>query len=147
MTPRESYKKAVEIEEAGIALYSRLVALLPDGSREQEEIEFLLEQETYHRSFYEEEMEKYPAVHDAEAEDNQSGTEIVLEEVEAALSSGIPGSAREALLLGVKLEKGSIAYFQRLSKNAPPGYIKKAIKRILQEEKEHLQRLNLLLEL
>lgn len=147
MTPREGYEKAVKIEEAGIALYSRLVALLPDGSQEQEEIEFLLEQETYHRSFYEEEMEKYPPARDREGEDKLSGTEKVLEEVEAALSRGTPGSAREALLLGIKLEKGSIAYFQRLSKNAPPGYLKKTIKRILQEEKEHLQRLNLLLEL
>lgn len=137
---------AVLIEEAGIALYSRIVALLPDGSREQEEIEYLLQQETYHRSFYERLMEKTgeefnPAV------DHKTAVESVLKSVSSVLEKGLPVSSREALLVGAELERGSILYFSELLKKLPPGETRNRVKKIISEEKDHLQRINLLLDI
>lgn len=151
------FSAAVRIEEAGINLYTRLLSLLHDGGKAQEEIEYLLEQENYHRAWFERALTAQRRAVDA-ARGSGSTVDVdamtdaaeVPRELERTLSgllSGlIPRTSREALTLGREFERETIRFYERLLAAAPADVKREELRRILAEEKEHFQRLNLLLE-
>jgi rubrerythrin len=149
------FSAAVRIEEAGITLYTRLLSLLLDGGKAQEEIEYLLEQENYHRAWFERALAAGRRTGSG-AHGSGSAGNVMPDTAEASreleltlsglLSGGIPQNAREALALGREVERETIRFYERCIASVPAGAKREELRRILAEEKEHYQRLNLLLE-
>lgn len=149
------FAAAVRIEEAGINLYTRLLSLLRDGGKAQEEIEYLLEQENYHRAWFEGALaaerrtgsEGRGSGSTGEAMSDAAEVSRELERTLCGLLSGrIPQTSREALTLGREVERETIRFYERFLAVVPAGVKREELHRILSEEKEHFQRLNLLLE-
>ncbi len=160
---RNWFAVAVRIEEMGIELYARLLALLEDGSRAQEDVSYLLEQENYHRAWFEGRMREFEERGAAGTPDTRTAGAMpgpraaadstaglvpaeLERELEAILSGRLPETAREALLLGARVERETIRFYDDILSSLSGKEERKALGKIIDEEREHYQRINLLLE-
>jgi rubrerythrin len=144
----EAYKIARKLEEDGLYYYSRMKeeVLKPEI---RAVIELLLAEERKHLHNFEDKIEEL--VHEQKVLDEEETLpEIVDSHVMDVLKDSkrvadILCNPQEALRLGIAVEKRTIAFYQTLQKNTSDNAGKEALSTLIEEEKQHISKLEGLL--
>jgi rubrerythrin len=145
--PGEALRLAVYIEEEGAKFYDELMKRA-QGKVIRNELGFLKKEETDHSKRFEKLYKKWC----------KCSMEELKEDALAFLAKGgIFGPIRkihaeeilcdnaEALKLGATVKKRMIAFFNALLENADDAEVKKTLRKIIDEEKGHLDKLKILM--
>ena len=143
------FEVAVRIERKGIEFY-RLAHEKVHSNAAKDVFAFLVSQEEKHLGTFQAWLEKaadylprfkYPGRLEAFYRDVANHALESLKNVEAALAAK---SLREALEIAKTVEKESIAYYEGMSQAFPGEQEQRQLRQVINEEKEHLARLELL---
>lgn len=142
----EAYGLAMKIEKDGYTLYQRAIEIT-DNNRAKEDLIFLRDQENGHKAFFEKLLKETGREY---TENKDSALYLWAEEnligpVRTILENKAPENYQEALSLGLKLEDKSIQFYKELKKASETKETRKAIKKIISEEKRHIKFLNAVL--
>ncbi|MBI5118408.1 ferritin family protein [Candidatus Poribacteria bacterium] len=140
----EAYRIARKIEEDGIYYYSRMKEeMLKPEIRNV--IEMLLKDERNHLDLFERRIEELAAKHDV-VDEGETLADIVDSKVMDVLSDServadILCNPQEAIRLGMSVEKRSIAFYGQILQSTQDKTGKATIEELIEQEKEHLRKL------
>jgi len=144
----EAYRIARKMEQDGLHYYSRMKkeALEPEIL---EVIEMLIEDERDHLRLFERRVEELALKHKVEDE-GETLADIVDSKAMDILKdttrvAEILCDSQEALRLGASVEKRSIAFYNEILRSTEDRTGKAAIEELIQQEQDHLEKLNKLL--
>jgi rubrerythrin len=140
----EAYRVARKLEQDGIYYYSRMMeeVLKP---KIREVVEMLLGDERRHLRLFEEKVVELSRA-GGDADDEETLPEIVDSHVmdilkDSARVADILCNPQEALRLGIAVENRSIAFYGAILEKTHDDSGSKAIQELIQEEKDHLEKL------
>ncbi len=144
----EAYKIARKLEEDGVYYYSRMKEEVLNP-KVLEAVEILLSDERKHLNLFQQEVEELSREYKV-LDDEETLPEIVDSHVldilkDSGRVADILCNPQEALRLGVSIEKRSIAFYNNILKATKDESGRAAILKIIEEEKEHLKKLEGLL--
>ncbi len=141
----EAYDFAMTLEEEGIKFYESL-AKSYEGTQTKNEMLFLRDEEEKHRELFKKLLK-----------DTQSGSKKISGELKACVEEEILNPLKEkvkagkvskgsdALRLGVEMEKRTISFFEDLREKVGDKADTDVLDKVLEEEKNHLRKLNIIL--
>jgi len=144
----EAYRIARKMEADGIYYYSRMLDEI-FKPKIVEVLELLIRDERNHFNLFQEKVEELAKAYDV-PDEGETLADIIDSKVFAVLQdpqrvADIVCSPQEALRLGIEMEKRSIAFYQRILKDARDKVALAALQNIIKEEQEHMQKLEGLL--
>ncbi|MEW5944607.1 MAG: ferritin family protein [bacterium] len=143
--PVECYRIARRLERESVDLYTALKEKASDADV-KETLGFLLAEEKNHLETFESEIAKRSTGNDdVETVADAADSKVVSPLANAGNLGEILCDRREALKPGVSLEKRSIAFYMSLLGNTAGDDVRRALKRIIAEEKNHLKKFRALL--
>jgi rubrerythrin len=140
----EAYRIARKLEEDGIYYYSRMKEeMLKPEIRNV--IEMLLKDERTHLDLFERRIEELATKHDV-VDEGETLADIVDSRVMDVLGDSkqvadILCNPQEAIRLGISVEKRSIAFYGQILQSTQDKTGKATIKGLIEQEKEHLSKL------
>jgi rubrerythrin len=144
----EAYRIARKMETDGIYYYSRMLdeILKP---KIVEVLELLIRDERNHFNLFQEKVEELAKAYDV-PDEGETLADITDSKVFDVLQdpqrvADIVCSPQEAVRLGIEMEKRSIAFYNRILKDAGDQAALAALQNIIKEEQEHMEKLEGLL--
>mgnify|MGYP005636070055 CR=1 FL=1 len=134
----EAFGLAIKVEEDGYTLYQKTIEMT-DNPRAKEDLEFLRDQEKGHKVFFEKLLKDTGKEYKA---DSESALYVWVKEnlmapIQKAIENNTLQSFHAVLSIGMELEKKSIQFYKQLKNAADSKENKKAINKIIKEEKRH----------
>ncbi len=142
----EAFGLAIKVEEDGYILYQKVIKMT-DSSRAKEDLEFLRDQEKVHKAFFEKLLKDTGKEYKADSGSalNVWVKENLMDPVKEALEKSTLQSFHAALSIGMELEEKSIQFYMQLKKAVDSKENKKAVNKIIKEEKRHQKFLKFIL--
>lgn len=142
----EMFQFAVTIEEKGFDFYSKLIEA-SDNTRVKNELKFLRDEEAKHKAFFQDQLRKKGRA--AGATINPELSTLLegefLKPLEEFYQAKKISRTDEALRFGMAVEQKTIDFYSEVKKQpAEPGF-QKDLDVIIEEEKKHKQKLNIIL--
>jgi rubrerythrin len=141
----EVYQLAVNIEQGGFEFYEKLIQASPN-TRVANELRFLRDEEAQHKAFFQGELRK-KGKGDIELGPAVAGVlqEEFLKPMDDFYRSGKITKIDEALRFGMAVEQKTIDFYADLRKQSRDAAFLKDLEAIVEEEKKHKQKLNIIL--
>jgi rubrerythrin len=141
----ELFQFAATIEQGGFDFYGRLIQA-SDNRRVQNELKFLRDEEAQHKAFFLGELKKKGK---AEVTINPTLNAVLESEFIKPLDEFYRtkklSNNQEALRFGITVEQKTIDFYAALSKQSQDTGFQKDLDTIIEEEKKHKQKLNIIL--
>ena len=141
----EAYGLAVQIEEDGYKLYDKVAGMTKDDKAKQDLI-FLRDQEKGHKAYFEKLLKESGTEYNEKPDSPLHAwvKENLMTPAQDALKTA-PANYKEALTIGIKLEERSVRFYTAIKKAAESKEIKKAVTKIIKEEKRHRKFISIVL--
>ena len=141
----EVYRLAVRLEEESYRFYEELLAAIPDRGV-QNEIRFLRDEETKHKEFFNDLLGSTGAAGSAAPDiDVQQAEKELLQPMREKRDAKTLASRAEALRLGSLFERSAIRYYEQIKKGETDPEVVRGLEDVLEEERRHLKKLNIIL--
>ncbi len=139
------YRLAVMLEEESYRFYDELLAATPDRGI-QNEIRFLRDEEAKHKTFFEDLLRKTGAAGGAPSDvDVKKAEQEFLQPMRQKRDVKALGSRAEALRLGSQFERGAVQFYEQIRKGETDAELLRGLDDVIDEEKRHLKKLNIIL--
>jgi rubrerythrin len=144
MTRSDVYRLAIEMEESSYGYYNELADTTEDrGVRN--EILYLRDEEEKHRDFFRGLQKKAGGSGEAGGIDPGLIESEVIRPMQQARDEGTVSNRSAALRLGVRFEEITIRFYEAIrAAETDPGVLK-SLDAVLEEERRHRQKLNVIL--
>lgn len=144
----EAYKIAIKIEKDGMAFYASL-AKQEKNPESKHILDFMVEEERRHLSFFENALEDLRSRLTEEYEDDDllSYTDYGIFEPYKEIQSlpEVINDVKKALKLGINIERNALRFYEECSRLISSQETKKALADISEEEMKHLETLEKIL--
>ena len=143
----QAYRIARKMENDGIAFYENVRGTTRD-ERIKTAVTVLIDSEKKHRSFFEDALEKSNARSDNGFEEDDIVDYVssnVFENADKKEARTVLDDARSVVALGAEFEKKAIAFYSALLQHTDDAESQKALRVIINEERQHLETFNRLL--
>ncbi len=141
----EIYRLAVKLEEESYRFYEELLNATPDRGI-QNEVRFLRDEEVQHKAFFEELLQAAgPADEAPRGLDLKKAEQEFLLPMKQQRDAKTLASRSEALRLGSQFERGAIQFYEQIKKGETDAEVIRGLDDVLEEEKRHLKKLNVIL--
>jgi rubrerythrin len=138
----EAYSIAITIEDEGYNFYSKLIENT-DDKRVKNELQYLRDEEQKHKELFQNMLKKRGSGM-VGCSDEKINT-WVEDEVLKPLKDNLPESGKDALKLGKELEKQVVDFLNEIKEAEDDEENRAALDTVIEEEKKHLKKLNIIL--
>jgi rubrerythrin len=142
----EALSLAIEAEKEGYNFYNKIIEGTSE-KRVKNELEYLRDEEMKHEALFKKILrdKNLKAVVNENSDLSCWVKAEIIEPMQEAIKNHKPDSSAEALKVGLQLENKSIEMFQLLKDASDGKESKEAIETILNEEKKHRKKLNIIM--
>jgi rubrerythrin len=139
------YRMAITVEQGGYDYYNKIIEAA-DNPRVRNEMTFLRDEEARHKAFFQKKLSSAGAGSGTVSAELQKLLDAeFVKPMDAMYRSRKVGSNAEALRFGIEIEQKTIDFYTALkSRQADPAF-GKDLDVIIEEERKHKQKLNIIL--
>jgi rubrerythrin len=140
------FQIAVDIEQGGYDFYSRVVDA-SDDPRVRNELKYLRDEEAKHKEFFSKQLKKRGVSPDHKIDQKLQRIleEEFLKPIEGLYASKKITKSDEVLKFGVDLEQKTIDLYSSIKENQIDSALIRSLDQIIEEEKKHKRKLNIIL--
>ena len=139
------YRMAITIEQGGYDFYNKIIEAT-DNQRVKNEMTFLRDEEARHKAFFQKQLSSAGSAGGKVTPELQKLLDAeFIEPLDEMYQSKKIGSNADALRFGIEIEQKTIDFYTALKgKQADPAF-GKDLEVIIEEERKHKQKLNIIL--